>query len=434
MGATASLSADTVAVEPGGQVTCELKLRNTGTVVDQFTFTVRGAPAEWAVVQPPTLSLFPDAEGTAQITFQPTRASGVEAGPVPFAVHVGSREDPGGAAVVEGVVEVLPFADTTAELIPRTSHGRQAARHNLAFDNRGNHPVTVRLSASDPDDLLAFDVSPAVLEVPPGAAGFARVRVRARRPLWRGTPQTIPFKVTATPDTGQPITVDGSMQQLPVIAGWIPRTVAVCLALAIMAIGVWVLSQRAANSAVQAPLAQADQNFQTIAAKVGTDVPSIKGKDGGGGGGDGDGGTTTTTVPGSGPFGAPTFGRVEVADTAGNGQRTPGRFRLRQGQVLSVTDMLLQNPRGDTGTLRILRGDEVVLLESLEENVRSKSYQFSAPIQFQGDQDLVVEVDCDTPGRQGADACDEALSFSGYLTGPLDTTQPPTTTTPPPTT
>jgi hypothetical protein len=430
MGATASLDVDTVAVEPGSQVSCELKLRNTGTVVDQFTFRVRGDAAAWASVEPPTLSLFPDAEGTARVTFQPSRSAGVGAGPVPFAVLAASREDPGGAAVVEGVVEVLPFADTTAELVPRSSRGRQWARHNLAFDNRGNHPVVVRLAASDPDGLLAFQISPAALEVPPGSAGFATVRVRARGPLWRGSPQTIPFQVTATPAGAQPITVDGSMQQLPVIAGWIPRTVAVCLALVIMATGVWVLSQRAANSAVQAPLAQADQNFQTIAAKVGTDVPSISKKGGGGGGGGEDGGTTTTTVPGSGPFGAPTFGRVEVADNAGNGQGTSGRFTLREGQVLSVTDLLLQNPRGDTGTLSIRRGDEVILQDSLD-NVTSKPYQFSAPIQFHADQDLVVEVNCDAAGRQGTQTCREAVSFSGFLSGPQDTTQPSSSTTGP---
>jgi hypothetical protein len=425
MGATASLDADTVAVEPGAQVSCELKVRNTGTVVDQFTFSVRGEAAAWASVEPPTLSLFPDAEGTARVTFQPTRSIGVRAGPVPFAVRAASREDPGGDAVVEAVVEVLPFADTTAELVPRTSHGRQFARHNLAFDNRGNQPVVVHLAVSDPDGLLAFQVSPAVLEVPPGAAGFAAVRVRARGPLWRGSPQTIPFQVTATPAGGQPILVDGSMQQLPVIAGWIPRAVAVCLALAIMAAGVWVLSQRAANNAVQAPLAQADQNFQTIAARVGTDVPSIN-KKGGGGGGE-DGGTTTTTTPGTGPLGAPTFGRVEVADTAGNDQSTTGRFGLREGQILSVTDLLLQNPRGDTGTLAIRRGDQVVLQDSLKD-VTSKSYQFSAPIQFHQDQDLVVEVTCDNPGRQGTRTCREAVSFSGFVSGPQDTTQPSSST------
>jgi hypothetical protein len=249
--------------------------------------------------------------------------------------------------------------------------------------------------------------------------------VRARGPLWRGSPQTIPFQVTATPAGGQPILVDGSMQQLPVIAGWIPRAVAVCLALAIMAAGVWVLSQRAANNAVQAPLAQADQNFQTIAARVGTDVPSIN-KKGGGGGGE-DGGTTTTTTPGTGPLGAPTFGRVEVADTAGNDQSTTGRFGLREGQILSVTDLLLQNPRGDTGTLAIRRGDQVILQDSLKD-VTSKSYQFSAPIQFHQDQDLVVEVTCDNPGRQGTQTCREAVSFSGFLSGPQDTTQPSSTT------
>jgi hypothetical protein len=437
MGATANLDTDTVAVEPGAQVSCELKLRNTGTVVDQFTFTLRGDAAGWATVEPPALSLFPDAEGTARITFQPLRTAEVHAGPAPFAVRVASREDPGGTAVVEGVVEVLPFAETTAELSPRSSHGRQMGRHHLAFDNRGNQTAVVRLAASDPDGMLAFQISPSVLEVPPGTAAFATIRVRARAPLWRGTPQTIPFQVTATPAEGQPVTADGSMQQQPMIAGWIPRTVAACLALAIMATGVWVLSQRAANNAVQAPLAQADQNFQTIAAKVGTDVPSLQKKGGGGS----DGGTTTTTLtPGSGPLGSPTFGRVEVADTAGNGQGSAERFQLRQGQVLSVTDFLLQNPRNDKGTVTIRRGEQVLLLDSLE-NVTTNSYQFSAPIQFRQGQDLVVEVNCATAGNQGTQTCREAVSFSGFVSGPQDTSQSsttrpdvPTTTQAPPTT
>jgi hypothetical protein len=424
MGATASLDTDTVAVEPGAQVSCELKLRNTGTVVDQFTVTLRGDAAGWATVQPETLSLFPDAEGTARITFQPLRTAEVQAGPIPFAVRVASREDPGGAAVVEGVVELLPFAETTAELSPRTSHGRHMGRHNLAFDNRGNQTAMVRVSASDPDGLLSFQISPGVLEVPPGTAAFATIKARTRAPLWRGTPLTMPFQVTATPHGGQPVTVDGSMQQQPMIAGWIPRAVAVCLALGIMAAGVWVLSQRAANSAVQAPLAQADQNFQTIAAKVGTDVPSLKK---GGGGGGSDGGTTTTTLtPGSGPLGSPTFGRIEVADTAGNGQGSAERFALRQGQILSVTDFLLQNPRNDKGTVSIRRGDEVLLQDSLE-NVTTNSFQFSAPVQFRQGEDLVVEVNCATAGNQGTQTCREALSFSGFISGSQDTSQSSTT-------
>jgi hypothetical protein len=438
MGATASLDTDTVAVEPGAQVSCELKLRNTGTVVDQFTLILRGDAAGWATVQPETLSLFPDAEGTARITLQPPRTAEVQAGPIPFAVRVASREDPGGTAVVEGVVELLPFAETTAELSPRTSHGRHTGRHNLAFDNRGNQTATVRLSASDPDGLLSFQISPAALEVPPGTAAFATIRARTRAPLWRGTPLTIPFQVTATPAGGQPVVVDGSMQQQPMIAGWIPRAVAVCLALAIMAAGVWVLSQRAANSAVRAPLDQADQNFQTIAARVGAEVPSLK-KKGGGGGGSDSSTTTTTLTPGSGPLGSPTFGRVEVADTAGNGQGSTERFELRQGQILSVTDFLLQNPRNDKGTVSIRRGDEVLLLDSLE-NVTTNSYAFSAPVQFRQGEDLVVEVNCTTAGNQGTQTCREALSFSGFMSGPQDTSQSstrpdvPTTTEVPPTT
>src|SRR5205085_1351849 len=63
MGATASLSPASVTVEPGRSATCTLRVRNTGTVVDQLTLDVLGDAAAWATVSPPTLSLFPGADG-----------------------------------------------------------------------------------------------------------------------------------------------------------------------------------------------------------------------------------------------------------------------------------------------------------------------------------------------------------------------------------
>lgn len=62
MGATAVLSSPSLAVEAGAEARCEAKVRNNGTVVDQFSFEVLGDAAAWSTVEPASLSLFPDAK------------------------------------------------------------------------------------------------------------------------------------------------------------------------------------------------------------------------------------------------------------------------------------------------------------------------------------------------------------------------------------
>src|SRR5438093_10219884 len=123
MAATAALASKAVTVTPGGEAVTEVRVRNSGTVVDQFTLEVLGDAAGWAIVEPSTLSLFPGAEATARIRFKPPRVSSVQAKAIPFAVRVRSREDARASMVEEGVVEVGAFQDTFAELIPRTARG-----------------------------------------------------------------------------------------------------------------------------------------------------------------------------------------------------------------------------------------------------------------------------------------------------------------------
>src|SRR6266511_4409719 len=321
MGANAVLSSASLAVEAGEEVSCEVKVRNNGTVVDQFSFEVLGDAAAWSTVEPASLSLFPDAEESVQVWFRPPRAADVPAGIVPFAVRVSSQEDPEGSVVEEGTLEVSRFVDAFAELSPRTSRGRRTAWHDLSYTNRGNSAVESRISAADPDKLLAFAVSPRRLATAAGSASFARVRVQAHSLLWRGTPRTIPFQVTVQPDGASPTVLDGSMVQEPMIPGWVPRALAVGLA--------------------------------------------------------------------------------------------------------------LQNPNGDSGRLTVKRGDETILVEALE-NLRDLDYHFVAPILLQ-ETDLVVEVDCDKAGKQGAQTCEESVAFVGFLAAlgqQVQATQPPATNAP----
>jgi hypothetical protein len=189
MGAVVKLHVEDLKVTPGTLASCEVVVRNDGTVVDQLTLDVVGAASSWASVAPPTLSLFPGAEGKATVTFSPPRLASIAPGPVVFGLRAQSHEDPGGSAVEESQLTVLPFSDTGAELIPRTSRGRRGASHEVALDNRGRrsrpagpHRRAARRTHRRPGNGRVREGSrqsrEAVLE---GPAEDARLPARGRR-------------------------------------------------------------------------------------------------------------------------------------------------------------------------------------------------------------------------------------------------------------
>ncbi len=111
MAGMVALSPVSVPVAPGSIGVCSVRVRNVGTVVDQFTVTILGPAAAWTTVAPPMLSLFPGTEGIVQLQFAPPRTPGVGRGPLAFGVRVEAHEDPEGTVVEEGAVDLQPFRD-----------------------------------------------------------------------------------------------------------------------------------------------------------------------------------------------------------------------------------------------------------------------------------------------------------------------------------
>ena len=86
MGASTLLQHTEISVAPGSEATATLRIRNTGAVVDQFTFQPLGTAAGWMVVDPPPVTLMPGGEETVRVTFRPPRASSTVAGTTPWAL------------------------------------------------------------------------------------------------------------------------------------------------------------------------------------------------------------------------------------------------------------------------------------------------------------------------------------------------------------
>ena len=260
MGAIVTLAVPVIRVEPGQEASVDLRLRNTGTVVDEFTFEVVGPSGAWATVEPPTISLFPGAEGQAKVTFKPPRHSSTEAGASTYGLRAASREDPEGSYVEEGTIEVGSFVEPYAELVPRTSRGSRGASHDLAVDNRGNVRLNATVDAADADRLLRFDVVPPSVVVEPGEAGFSKVKVAPVKGFWRGPAKTRPFQLQVTPEGYLPISLDGSLLQEAILPPWFVKAMLALLALIILLVVLWLVVlkptiESLATEAVSSPIA-----------------------------------------------------------------------------------------------------------------------------------------------------------------------------------
>jgi hypothetical protein len=410
MGAVAHLESRLVAVTPGSQATVQLRVRNTGSVVDQFTFQVLGDAQGWSTVTPPSLSLFPGAEEATTITFAPPRSAQAPAGQMPFGVHVISKEDPQGSVVEEGVVDIAPFSDVFAELAPRTSRGSRGASHDLAIDNRGNAPINANLSAVDPDRLLNFDVRPPGVVAAPGTATFAKVGVKPRKTFWRGPNQTRPFQVLLEGAGPTPVTVEGTMVQSSILPPWILRALLLVLAALIALVVLWFLLVKPAieSTALQ-------QTNQALTAAGITPASNPNQPPAGGGGG---GPSTAPATPGSGSSPGTTTNVPSAPPLAGGGQPTDGLIKFGDpavqvpaGKTLFVTDLVFSNSDDAAqGALQLERSGTVLLGPQLQ-NFRDLDFHFVTPIVIANGQSLGL-------GCDPASACSstkQSVYYSGYL-------------------
>jgi hypothetical protein len=408
---TAVLSTNELTVRPGEQVTCTVQVRNTGSVVDEFTFDVLGSAEGWASVDPPRLTLYPGAEGSVTVRFAPPRTADVPAGRQSFGLRVKSREDEGSTTVEEGVLDVQPFEEAFAELVPRTAHGRRTAKYELALDNRGNARLNAPLATVDPDDVLRFRVDPPTLVAEPGTAAFAKVIARPRTRFWRGPNQTKSFQVVAQPEGMQPLTADGTMLQGPLLPDWFGKALLAALALAGLLVVLWLTllkpaikstAKKAARREVAAPATQAaikNAAAQQVAAPP-TQAAIQKAAQAA------VAGSTTTTVASQTPRlrGAPIDGRLT---TTGSGTDA---YTVPAGQVLQVTDIVLENmPSDDKGTFTVSRSGTVLLSVALE-NFRDLDYHFVSPIIFAAGQQLQITSNVTTCTT----ICQPAMYYSGY--------------------
>jgi hypothetical protein len=443
MGATTSLASRQLSVTPGQSIEAKVLVRNNGTLVDQFTLDIVGDSREWTEVEPRVMNLMPGTEGEATVTFAPPRASSVPAGQVPFGVRVLSREDPPNSSVAEGVVDVEPFMDLQLELSPKTSKCRTKAVHEVVVDNAGNYPIPVEVITNDPEEQLKLSLDHSSLVVQPGTSAFLKLRAKPHDRFLRGQDKRLPFGVTATAPDQPPVSADGTVVQQQLLPKWLLPVAVAALAAAVALTVLWFTlvkptvqtsareaakeQAKAENAAMMAQVDQAQDKADKAedkADKAEKKVDDMAATGAGAGAGNGPRGAT------EGPNGVDISSgqAVDFRITAdAEPQTDPDEFEsfktpdkaIPADKTLVVTDIILQNPRGDAGTLLIKRGDDV-LYETGLANFRDLDFHFLEPLVFSPDKPLTIDVSCQLPGgtAPATGTCRPSVSFSGRLSGP----------------
>ncbi len=289
------------------------------------------------------------------------------------------------AVTATATIELAVHSDYTIALQPTRSRGSSSGRHSIRLANTGNVAVTVELSTDDIDDSTSPSSSPRrcspcpqVLRTRPRSAS------RRRTTYWSGPSHDHHFAIDVTSADGRSEQLDGVYRQRPRVPNWLGPAAAGALAALIIGAIAWFAflrpwveetSDQAAADAIEQDRAALRERIDELEAAA-AEAEEL-------------------------PLGTPTDIRLDVDPAGGNGEQAVET--LEPGTILSITDVVLQNPTGAVGTVSWLRGDEVILQSELA-NFRDFDLHFVAPYQFAAGDEIVLEVDCRTPGA-GQSTC-----------------------------
>jgi P pilus assembly chaperone PapD len=196
---------DQASVVPGAEASLTARVRNSGDIVEKVIFTVEGDTSGWTVVEPGEVGLFPNQSAEVRVNFRPPRSPNVRVGLAPFRLVGTCESDATIADRADGTVDVGPFVEVKASLVPLQSSGPSGAEHTVVVENGGNTEVEVRIEPAQPGNELSLTVTPASVRLGPGARDQARIAVAPRDALYAASEKRYPFSVSVVTQQQPPI-------------------------------------------------------------------------------------------------------------------------------------------------------------------------------------------------------------------------------------
>jgi hypothetical protein len=239
-------SIPSVEIVPGQRASLRARVTNQSGVVDSYRVAVEGVPDGWWSVRPQSVDLLPhgarggEFEAEVEITLHPPRDRSAQAREWPLRVAATSRSRGERTATAPLLLRLDAYMEANVELRPARATGRKRARFACLVRNVGNAPLTVAVSASEPEARCRFRTRPEHLRVAPGATGVCELTVVAPRWITIGRALERPIEVGVTP-VGADVcatAVAGTFSQRPWLPWWITPVVLISIAVAMLA---WAL-------------------------------------------------------------------------------------------------------------------------------------------------------------------------------------------------
>ena len=176
-----ALSRTELEIEPGQKGQLDLTIQNLSEIVDQYLVTIEGFESGWVTASPERMSLFPQDQGPVVIELHPPEVA--RAGSYDFAVKVTSRENPIEWSRATATLEVTPVSVFEIELSPQRKvlEGAETT-FQVGIKNPGNVDLSLRLSASDPEEACDYHFDPAAVTVEAGSRRSVALTVVPREP------------------------------------------------------------------------------------------------------------------------------------------------------------------------------------------------------------------------------------------------------------
>lgn len=391
MSVTASFQPDRVSASPGETAALSLHLQNNTDAERMITLRAGGGLAAQTVLQTETIYLDPNEHFEVPVIVDANAS-----------LHAGSHScvievvDDDVTSSAEATVEIDSTEAWSARLEPQRSKSAASGRHKVAIENSGNVPVAVELLTTAAPEVMTELAAPAV-NIDPGRTAKVEIRIAAHSKFWTGPTVDHPFSIALNGSNGERTELEGVYEQGPRLRPWLLPAVAGAVGALLLGTLAWftllkpsVLDTAREEAAELDALQQGELDDRVTAIQAAADEAAEL------------------------PLGDPTDLRLSVdADPATTSTEEFDFDASGVGRILSISDVIFQNPTGAVGRVELLRDGDVLLDQEMA-NFRDLDFHLVAPLQIDSGSSISLRVTCETPGP-GTDACEAAATVIGFV-------------------
>lgn len=398
MAAQAWFSRGDVDVTPGTVAVLQLTVVNLGDTTDTFVLTPAGMAAGWTTINPATLTLFGGTQQIVDVEVFPPLLPSTTAGPTSLSIRIIPQSDPDDVRSAETTLIIAGSFDRRLDVLQPALRGRRSATYEMMLENRGNTQASCRLHLIDTSGRVEAEFDPPAAGVEPGGSTLIRMKVRTKGFQWERRARTIPFRIDADQPGSPTATSSATFVQTPMVPEQlVGRVIGLVTVVAVVLAGWFAVVKPAIRDAADTAVREA---IPETTATIAPTIDSLTGV------------TVSSSVPEAEDG---TIINIPLSVSVPVGQSDTAVYKVPAGQRLRVTDLLVQNPNDDQGSLLILRGDVPLFTFALANTFGDVSASLVTPIELLAGEELIVQVTCTSQGDQTLTTCFQNVFVSGLL-------------------